>query len=58
MFSRTAYTAWLDKRAEQIFEKVTEPGAHHQRGTLVLILKAQSDPLRQLAEIWMPASNR
>ena len=51
MFSRTANTAWLDKRAEQIFEKVTDQEPITNEETLVLILKAQSDQLRQLAEL-------
>ena len=51
MFSQTAYTAWLDKRAEQIFEKVTDQEPITNEETLVLILKAQSDQLRQLAEM-------
>jgi vacuolar-type H+-ATPase subunit I/STV1 len=50
MFTPSAYTAWLDSRAAQAFEKVAHQEAISNEETLVLILKAQSDQLRQLAE--------
>jgi hypothetical protein len=50
MFSQTVYTAWLDQRAGQIFEKITSRQSINNEETLVLILKAQNDQLRQLAE--------
>ncbi len=50
MFTQSAYSAWLDNRAGQIFEKVTNQETITNEETLVLILKAQNDQLRQLAE--------
>ena len=50
MFTQSAYSAWLDNRAGQIFEKVTNQETISNEETLVLILKAQNDQLRQLAE--------
>ncbi len=50
MFSQSAYSAWLDNRAGQIFEKVSKQETITNEETLVLILKAQNDQLRQLAE--------
>ncbi len=50
MFTQSAYSAWLDNRAGQIFEKVSNQETITNEETLVLILKAQNDQLRQLAE--------
>ncbi len=50
MFTQSAYSAWLDNRAGQIFEKVSNQKTITNEETLVLILKAQNDQLRQLAE--------
>ncbi len=50
MFTQSAYSAWLDNRAGQIFEKVSNQEAISNEETLILILKAQNDQLRQLAE--------
>ncbi len=50
MFTQSAYSAWLDNRAGQIFEKVSNQETINNEETLVLIVKAQNDQLRQLAE--------
>ncbi len=50
MFTPTTYTAWLDGRAGEIFEKITHQQTISNEETLVLILKAQNDPLHLLAE--------
>ncbi len=50
MFTQSAYSAWLDNRAGQIFEKVSNQETITNEETLILILKAQNDQLRQLAE--------
>lgn len=50
MFTQSAYSAWLDNRAGEIFEKVSNQETITNEETLVLIRKAQNDQLRQLAE--------
>ncbi len=50
MFTQSAYSTWLDNRAGQILEKVSNQETITNEETLVLILKAQNDQLRQLAE--------
>ncbi len=50
MFTPTTYTAWLDGRAGEIFEKITHQQTISNEETLVLILKAQNDPLHLLSE--------
>ena len=50
MFTPTTYTAWLDGRAGEIFEKITHQQTISNEETLVLILKAQNDQLHMLSE--------
>jgi uncharacterized coiled-coil DUF342 family protein len=50
MLTPSPYAAWLDTRAGQVIEKVTNQEALTTEEILILILKSQSDQLRQLAE--------
>jgi uncharacterized coiled-coil DUF342 family protein len=50
MFTETVYTSWLNQRAGQIFDKVTNHQTITNEETMVLVLKAQNDHIRQLAE--------
>ena len=50
MFSPSVYTAWLDTRAGEIFEKMTSNDAISNEETLLLILKGLNDQLLLLSE--------
>jgi archaellum component FlaC len=58
MFTETVYTSWLDPRAGQIFDKVTNHQTISNEETLVLVLKVQNDQIRQLAESMAEGFNR